>query len=71
MEGLEYLVSFLFFYQYKWDQSLHCVLVHTNDKISLSLPAIMYEQNCFKPVPSLAMSKWIDVHFRDDPGLAR
>jgi len=46
-----------FFYQYKWDQSLHCVLVHTNDKISLSLPAIMYEQNCFKPVPSLAMSK--------------
>jgi len=44
-------ISFpLFFYQYKWDQSLHCVLVHTNDKISLSLPAIMYEQNCLKPV---------------------
>jgi hypothetical protein len=57
MEGLEDLVSFLFFYQYKWDQSLHCVLVHTNDKISLPLPAIMYEQNGLKPVPSLAMSK--------------
>lgn len=51
-------ISFpLFFYQYKWDQSLHCVLVHTNDKISLPLPAIMYEQNGLKPVPSLAMSK--------------
>ena len=45
MEGLEDLVSFLFFYQYKWDQSLHCVLVHTNDKISLSLPDLQLCMN--------------------------
>jgi len=39
-------ISFpLFFYQYKWDQSLHCVLVHTNDKISLSLPDLQLCMN--------------------------